>query len=235
MGEDNGLFLHEEILLLALKDEEGTITPGTMYQYALGGAVLAELLLRRRIGLMEHGKTKLVETTDPKPVGNCLIDECLSRITTAKRRASLGTWVSRVAQSKDLTHRIARQLCRRGILRADEEKILLIFTRKIYPEVDPKPERQLISRLYQAIFTDTPHVDPGTIVLVSLANSAGILDVLFDRKALRQRKERIQQLVHGEIVGKATKEAIEAMEAASTVACVMPMIMSSFDLGTHSG
>ncbi len=227
MGADGGLFLHEEILLLALKDEEGTIAPRTMYQYAIGGAVLAELLLRRRIGLVEHGKTRLVDTMDPTPVGDSLIDECLSRIITAKRRASLNTWVSRVAQGKDLTHRIARQLCHRGILRADEEKILLIFARKIYPEIDPKPERQLISRLYQAIFTDTPEVDHRTVVLVSLANSAGILAVLFDRKALRQRKERLGQLVHGEITGTATKEAIEAMEAALVVACIMPMMMSS--------
>ncbi len=227
MGEDRGLFLHEEILLLALKDEEGTIAPGTLYQYAVGGAVLAELLLRRRIGLVEHRSKKLVAIIDPTPVGDYLIDECLSRIITAKRRASLDTWVSRVAESKDLTHRIARQLCHRGILRADEEKILLIFTRKIYPEIDSKPERQLMNRLYQAIFTDTPEVDPRTIVLVSLANSARILDVLFDRKALRQRKERVEQLVHGEIVGQATKEAIEAMEGAMVVAAIMPMMMSS--------
>ena len=225
MGEDSGLFLHEEILLLALKDEEGTIAPGTIYQYALGGAILAELLLRRRIGLVEHRSKKLVGIIDPTPVGDYLIDECLSRIGAAKRRAPLDAWVPRVAQSKDLTHRIARQLCHRGILRADEEKILLIFTRKVYPEIDPKPERQLISRLYQAIFTDTPDVEPRTIVLVSLANSAGILNVLFDRKALRQRKERIAQLVNGEIVGKATQEAIEAMEAAIFVAVIMPMMI----------
>ena len=61
MAEDAGLFLHEEILLLALKDEKGTIAPGTLYQYALGGAVLAELLLRRHIGLVEYRGKKLVD------------------------------------------------------------------------------------------------------------------------------------------------------------------------------
>ena len=40
------LLLHEEVLLLALRDEKGTIASGTMYQYALGGAILAELLLK---------------------------------------------------------------------------------------------------------------------------------------------------------------------------------------------
>jgi golgi phosphoprotein 3 len=227
MAEASQLFLHEEILLLALKDREGTIAPGTMYQYALGGAVLAELLLRRRIRLMEHGRKKLVETVDPTPVGDNLIDECLSRIITAKRRASLQTWVERVAQTKHLTHRIAGQLCQRGILRADQGKILLVFTRKIYPEINPEPERQLMSRLREAIFTDTPDVDERTVVLVSLANSAGILRVLFGKKDLKQRKERIAQIVNGEVTGKATKEAIEAMEAAVVAACLVPMIVAS--------
>ena len=235
MSKDNGLFLHEEILLLALKDEEGTIAPGTMYQYAIGGAALAELLLRRRIGLVEHRSRKLVGVIDPEPVGDSLIDECLSRIVAAKRRASLDTWVSRVAESRDLTHRIARQLCHRGILRADEEEILLIFTRKIYPEIDAKPERQLLARLHEAIFTDTPNVEPRTVVLASLANSARILNALFDRKMLRQRKQRIEQIVNGEITGKATKEAIEAMEAAMAIVFLMPMMMSSLNAGAHSG
>jgi hypothetical protein len=227
MSEESSLFLHEEILLLALKDEEGTIAPGTLYQYAIAGAILAELLLRRRIVLVERRNTRLVDAIVSTPVGDSLIDECLSRIVTAKKRASLNTWVARMAETADLTHRIARQLCHRGILRADEEKILLILTRKVYPEIDPKPERQLIGRLYQAIFTDTPHVDHRTVVLVSLANSSGILAVLFDRKALRQRKKRIEQLVHGEVTGEATKEAVEAMETALLVACIVPLLMSS--------
>ena len=49
MSANHSLFLHEEILLLALRDEEGTIA-GAMYQYAIGGALLAELLLQTRHG-----------------------------------------------------------------------------------------------------------------------------------------------------------------------------------------
>src|SRR5215471_17800660 len=45
------LFLYEEILLLALRDGEGTMPLGTMYEYAVGGALLAELSLSGRIRL----------------------------------------------------------------------------------------------------------------------------------------------------------------------------------------
>ncbi|MFH1942080.1 MAG: GPP34 family phosphoprotein [bacterium] len=220
----NTLFLHEEILLLALRDEEGTVASGTMYQYAIGGAVLAELLLQKRIGIEELRKKKLVNVLSSTPVGDPLMDECLEKVSRAKRRASLQTWVSRFAGMKKLKHRVAEQLCRRGILRVEEGKVLLIFSRKVYPEIDPEPEKKLIERLRQAIFTDAKDVDPRTVVLLSLAKSADLLKVTFDKKMLKDRKERIEQIINGEMTGKATKDAIDAMRAAVMVACIIPAV-----------
>jgi len=40
------------------------------------------------------------------------------------------------AELKNLKHRIATQLCKRGILQAAEDKVFLFFTRKIYPEIN---------------------------------------------------------------------------------------------------
>lgn len=221
------LYLHEEIMLLALRDEEGTIASGTMYQYAIGAAVLAELLLNQRIAVDRTVKRKLVNLVSSKPLGEALLDHCLEKVATAKRRAALKTWVSRFAGVKNLKHIVARQLCQRGILRADEDKVLLVFTRKIYPEVNPEPERELIEKLRQAIFTDAPDVDPRTVVVVSLANAAGLLKVPFDKKMLKTRKKRIDQIVNGEITGKAAQEAIQAMQAAVMVAVIMPAIMTT--------
>jgi len=224
----NTLFLHEEILLLALRDEEGTIASGgTMYQYAIGAALLAELLLSKRIEVEQSGKRKLVNLVSPTLLDEPLVDECLGKVNSAKRRAVLQTWVSRFAGVKNLKHRVAQQLCRRGILRADEDKVLLLFTRKIYPEVNPGPERELIRRLEHAIFTETRDIDPRTVVLLSLANSTGLLKIVFDKKKLKGRKARIEQIVKGEITGKATTEVIEAMQAAIFVTCIMPTLMTT--------
>ena len=104
---------------------------------------------------------------------------------------------------------------------------MLLFTRKIYPEVNPGPERELIRRLEHAIFTDTRDIDPRTVVLLSLANSTGLLKVVFDKKELKGRKARIKQIVNGEITGKAATEAIQAMQAAVMVACFMPTLMAT--------
>jgi len=214
-------------MLLALRDEEGTIASGTMYQYAIGAAVLSELLLNKRIAVGEPRRKKLVNLISSQPLGEALIDQCLEKISNAKRRASLQTWVSRFAGVKNLKHRVAQQLCDRGILRATEESILLLFTRKIYPEINPVPEKKLIERLRQAIFTDSRDVDPRTVVLVSLADSTGLLKVVFDKKELKGRKARIKEISNGEITGKAAKEAIAAMQAAVMVCCIMPAVMTA--------
>src|SRR4030095_2782383 len=115
MTTRNTIFLHEEVMLLALRDAEGTIAPGTMYQYAIAGGVLAELLLNNRIRV-EDSRKKLVDLVTSKKIGDPLLDECLEQISGAKRRASLQTWVSRLAGMRNLKHRVAEQLCKRGIL-----------------------------------------------------------------------------------------------------------------------
>jgi hypothetical protein len=225
MPMNKQLYLHEEVMLLALKDEEGTIASGTSYQYALAGAVLAELLLSGRIGVEEQKKKKYGVLKDSTPLGDPVIDACLEKVIKAKNKQQLQTWVSRFSGLKDLKNRVARRLVERGILRADEDKVLLLFTRKLYPEVNPEPERKMIKNLRQAIFTDAKDIDPRTVVLVSLADSTGLLKVIFDKKKLKERKERIEQVVNGDVSGKATREAIAAMQAAVFVACIMPAII----------
>ena len=227
MRRDTQLYLHEEILLLALRDEEGTIASGTLYHYAIGGAVLAELLLGQRVRLEASKKKQLLTLADSTPIGDPVIDECLEKVRTSKKRATAQTWVSTFAGLKNLKHRVAEGLCDRGILKEEDAKVLLLFTRKTYPELDPEPERELVERLRQAVFTDTDDVETRTVVLASLANSAGVLKVAFDKKELKGRKDRIERIVNGEVTGKATQEAIQAMQAAVMMATIIPTIITT--------
>lgn len=227
MLNSNTIFLHQEIMLLALRDDEGTIEQGAMYKYAIGGAIMAELLLNGCITIEKRRKKEFVILANHIPIGNPLLDRCLTKIATAKRRATVQTWVSRFAGIKNLKHIVANELCSKGILKADEEKILLIFSRKIYPEINPVPEQQLIERLRNAIFTETTDIEPRTVVLLSLAHNAGLLRANFNKKELKAHKKRIEKIVNGEIAGKATKQAIDAMQAAVMVACIMPAITTS--------
>jgi len=123
MTERNPLSLPEELMLLALRDEEGTIEMGSMYQYAIGGAVLAELLMRDRLHL-DTSRKKTVHLVNAKLLGDPLLDDCLSKVQDSRKQLAAQTWVTKFAGVKNLKHRLAMRLCDRGILKADEDKVL---------------------------------------------------------------------------------------------------------------
>ncbi len=227
------LRLHQELLLLALRDETGTVAVGSMYQYALGGALLAELLFETRVVIQEEKKKKFVKAVRFTSTGDDVLDECLAKVRAAKRRATVQTWVSRFARIKHLKHRVAAQLCRRGIVKADEDTVLVLFRRKVYPEINPMPERQMIERLRRAVFGDSLDVEPRTLVLVSLAHSTGLLKVPFGGRALKSRKARLEQLTKGELLGKAAKEVAEAAQAALVIAAVVPSVIVATTSAGH--
>ncbi len=216
--------IYEEILMLALRDKEGTLFFGVNYQQALAGALLAELLLKNKIEIEYSGKKKFVKVVDRKSTGDSLLDECIEKIANTKRRARIENWVQRFANVSKLKHRAAQNLCRKGILKMEESKVMFIFSRKIYPEVDPRPEKRLLTKLDKAIFSNSKEIDPETVILIAICNSTGILRHLFDKTKLRANKNRIKELTSGNLIGKATKEAVEAMQAAIMVAVMIPAI-----------
>jgi golgi phosphoprotein 3 len=216
------LFLYEEIMLLALSNDKGTIL--TSYpEYNISGAILAELLLEHRISI-DRTQKQLVTINNSELIGDPIIDECLEKMVVEKGHVSLQTWISRFVDIQDLNNKVARQLCSRGILRADEDKVMFFFKRNVYPEINPVPEQEIIDRVRTAIFTDEEQIDPRTVVLISLANSTDMLSEIFG-KEVTNRQQRIDRIVNGEMTGKATEEIIAACEIAMLVT-VMTVSMS---------
>jgi hypothetical protein len=215
----NQLLLSEEILLLALREDKGSFH-SRAYQPAIAAALLAELVLEGRVAI-SNDKKAIVEVARERPIGDPLLDEVLTRIVTAKRKASAKDWVTRINATPRLSQRVAAGLCRRGILRENEERILVIFRRRLYPEVDPVPERKLIERLQRVIFSDGREVDPRTALLVALASGADLLSIPFPRRDLKRRKARIAALAGGEPCGRAAREVIASAQAAVAAAAAV--------------
>lgn len=214
-------------MLLALRNDRGTVAGGTMYPQAAGGAILAELLLHSRVRAVKDGRSTFVVIDDRTPLGNAVLDECLEKIATAKRRATVATWVQRFSGLRRLKHRVAESLVDKGVLRATEESVLLFFKRRTYPELDPSVEQRILARLEDAVFSDSSVVDPRTTVLIALAHQAGLLKANFARARLKTRRTRIKAIIAGDVVGQATKAAIEAVHVAVMMAAVMPAIIAS--------
>jgi len=226
MCSSNILHLYEEVLLLALRDKEGTVFASVHYHIALGAALVAELIIEGIADVQTSGKKKYLVLNKYTLTGDELLDECIEKIAKAKRRATVQTYLSRFSNIKNLKQRAAAQLCRRKILKEKEDKILLLFKRKIYPERDPRPEREIIARLNDVIFNTDRIPDMRTIALLSIADSVEILKLIFSKKELKQKKQRIKAISNGEIAGQAARETIAALQSALVIAAVMPAVMA---------
>jgi hypothetical protein len=210
MTAAHDLHLHEEILLLALHDRDGTVVSGAWYSQALAGALLAELVLRGRI--RAQGERGALEVASTEPLGDPLLDDCLALLARTAQPKPMRWWLAKVSSWKALKQRAAESLCRKGILRSDTDKVLLFFERRVYPEVDPGPERALVERLRRVVFDDDENVDPRTVVLLSLAHQTNILQAVFERADLRRRKQRIERVVKGEATGEAAKQVLAELQ-----------------------
>jgi hypothetical protein len=230
-GTPRELFLHEEIMLIALRDQEGTVPiAASGYPYAIGAAILCELVLRGLITLKETNARTLVTATGSRAaLDSPLLAECFRRIRKAPRRTTADRWIVRFASTHKLKHRVAKGLVEKRVLRADTVRFMLAFKVRIYPELDHEPEQAMLERLRQAIFDAAEDVSPRTAALVALTHSAGLLSIPFDKKELRSHKERIIDILRGKIFADADHDAqqqvaIIAATIAATSTAVSPTI-----------
>jgi len=220
----NTIRLYQAVMLLALSEERGTMN-GAYVEYATAAALLSELLMHERIAIEADNKNK-VSVVDDASTDDALLDEALGQIKSAKRQRKLQDWVQKLGQLKDLKHKVAQSLADAHIVAAEKEKVLWLFERRVYPELNPEPEQQIREAMRSAVMSDD-EVEPRVAILVALANSAKLLPQVFTKQELKQRKKRIEQLEKGEKVSAAAKQAVAAIEAAVMVAAIMPAITAA--------
>jgi hypothetical protein len=220
----NTIRLYQAVMLLALSEERGTMN-GAYVEYATAAALLSELLMHERIAIEADNKNK-VSVVDDASTDDALLDEALGQIKSAKRKRKLQDWVQKLGQLKDLKHKVAQSLADAHIVAAEKEKVLWLFERRVYPELNPEPEQQIREAMRSAVMSDD-EAEPRVAILVALANSAKLLPQVFTKQELKQRKKRIEQLEKGEKVSAAAKQAVAAIEAAVMVAAIMPAITAA--------
>ena len=240
------LHLHEQLLLLVLRDRKGTVDyRAGFYNLAMGGAILAELALAEVIRIEESKKAFVEAAPVTGRPRDEIMAEALDRVRNSKKRRRASAWVSTFGNLKRLRHRTAVGLCRRGILRTKESQIFLVFRRKLYPTIDPGPERALIARLREAV-TGDGEIEAGLGVILSLAHATGSLRIHFERKELKARKARLKAITKGEVFGSApghpatsvaaTQHAVRAAVAASqaAVAATQAAVVASIAASSSS-
>ncbi|MFW5717879.1 MAG: GOLPH3/VPS74 family protein [Spirochaetota bacterium] len=213
------LTIFEELLLLALRDEKGTVRTGSWPDLAIGGGILSELALEGCIDLEKRRRSDRVVLRGSPAPGHPLLARAVARISEAKRPASARTWVMRFAKMKGLRAEAAQRLVERGILGEEEHRILLVFTRTRYPERDGTAEAAIVGRVRDAVLGDET-VDVRTAALVGVAHATSLLNPIFERRQLRARKKRIQSIMESTPGAAAANEAVQAVQAAIIAATV---------------
>jgi len=207
MTLDYCFYLHEELYLLALRDPRVTRAARRHAVYALAGAVIAELLVARRITI-EDGRARLINVLNLDPTGDSVLDTYLRRIAAARRRAGIGAWLKRWTKERRLPHAIAQQLCKRGVLVHARQRVMGLVSRDIYGQAEPEAQQYVLDKVYHAIFAEETPQDPRTIMLLSLADAAGMLKAVFRTATLKPRRPHIRRVIRGDVVAAAARQAI---------------------------
>lgn len=217
--------LHEEVMLLALRDQKGTIdSKAQFYPQIVAGAIISELLLTGYIEI-SNDKKQLVEVIKEPLTGNDILDEALNKISEKRKAQSLKYWVTFLPGIRKLKNRIAQSLCEKGILDEVEVKILWVFSSIRFPELDSSYEDKLIARLDNAIFGEASEIDARTATLIALLKESPILSIPFDSKKLKTRKDRIEDISSGFLVSEVAAEVIQTIQSIIILTAVMPAIM----------
>jgi golgi phosphoprotein 3 len=224
------LTLSEQLLLLALKDEKGTIVSkaSMALDFGLAGALLLEMTVDGRIDI-QNGKLVIQNTT---PSGDPLHDEVLAVLTAkAGKLRPMKYWVPRLASKmKKLRHKIADRLVLSGILCREKKRILGIFPSVRYPTANPLPELEVREQLKRTVLESTsPSME--TRMILNLVKACDLSDEVFGKDKRKQVKEQFKELGRepgdGEVVGKAISEAVAAVQAAVIAAVTTVVIASS--------
>jgi len=218
--------IYEEILMLVLNTEKGTVIPG-YYDFSGAGAVLAELILNGCISV-DGSKKQLVKVHSITPKSSSVLTECFERIKSADKPVSLKRWVYRLGTMKKLRYKMLSELCSKGILIEKEQKYLKFFTRRIYKSQDSRIREEIVTKLrdftVDGVTSGKP--DKRTVILLSILFNSGLLGTFLNRKEIKKYKKQIAIITSGEITGKEVKKIISAYQSVLAAAAAAPAIFA---------
>ena len=206
------LSLGEQLMLLALHEEKGTVrwAAAARLPYCLAGSLLMELILRQRLRI----EPKLLEVLDRTPAGEPLLDDVLTMIDSARKAKAPYYWVSRIGRRiKPKKIKLLQNLVNRGILNCEERRILWIFPATRYPSRDDRPRNEIIANL-RTIILRREHPDLGMMMLLVLLYTSALTDTILDKEERKEAHRYIRETVKPLPVTQAIMKAIRGAQAA---------------------
>lgn len=206
------LTLAEQLLLLALDDETGKLLPipDRALDYALAGAILAELTRIRRVGL----KGDSLEILSTEPVGSAPEDEGLLDIMRVNLHSLQGVLAHLAGEAHGLRKQVIDQLVEKKILREEDREFLWIFHYSRYPLADQTTEIAVKQRLRNRIRDTSIVMSRRDHVLISLVHACNLEHLLLSPDELEAYEDRIEAICAKDKIGHAVNDCLDEIHQA---------------------
>ncbi|GAB3655422.1 GOLPH3/VPS74 family protein [Glycomyces tarimensis] len=210
--------LVDELILLSYDDASGR-NRAQHLELGLGGAIVLELTLAERIDVVD----KKVQVVDATPTGDRLLDEVLRRIADDKPRKPAAV-VQRAG--KGLTQTVLDDLVSRGVLEFKRDKLLGVFPFHRYLPRDPTAEADARARLTRAVDMGSA-AEARTAALASLVYAMKMHSIVFPGRRSGEVRRALKAIAEGSWAGDATRNAVEAAQAAVMTAVMVAATVST--------
>ncbi len=203
----------EEILLLALDEKTGRLhpLPERSLEFALAGAVLAELAVANRIAT----DASKLRVKDSSPTGDAILDAALKFLPKDEPTMTLQKGVARIAlQADKLKPLLYADLVKKGILQQEDKKFLWVLRERRYPTIDDREEREVRARIRDIVLNPAAVPGPQDVVLIGLMDACDLDSFIFAPEELERSAERIKQIGGQDSIVAALSRAISEMQQA---------------------
>ncbi len=227
----SSLTLPQALMLLALRDDKGSLHAGYFPQ-ALAGASLTELLLAEALESDGAAKAKFTCNSIAKVDGKFL-SAIADYIQQDSKARPLKSWAERLSQKSKFINILAEELCELGAVTEEKSKLLGLIPQTRWPTQDGRIEAQLIEEINAALAPNQPLIDIDDKIglLIVLAEAGGFLKPNLDKDLYKASKERLKEMKKAEFLNsKAFVKVIEETQAAIigiiVAAAVVPAVTS---------
>lgn len=205
------LTLPEQLLLLALHDQKGTIlsSASMSIEYGLAGAVIMELALRGKVQM----RAKKLLVVDSASTGDDVLDRVLGQMKEAGKDRDAAYWINRLPSKIKVKPAMLERLVQQRILNMEEHKILGLFGSPHYPTRNPQEEKKLREQIRQTVLCRYP-TEAKLVALVGLVQACGLTSEIFSKEERKEAGRRIKEIMMHDPVAKAVADTVIGIQAA---------------------
>lgn len=207
--------LGEDLVLLSVRPDNGTIATKSRLGYGLRGSELVRLAASGRVGITGDR----IVVLDTQLTGDEQLDAALASLAGARRPPRPKTWVGH--PGSQIVDTYLARLAATGAIRPERGTVLAFVPVVRWRIADTARAADARARL-DSIARATGPVDTAQAAFAGLASASGLGPVLYPGWANRQLRRRLERIAKGELspgAGAApTAQATRATDAAARAA-----------------